>query len=188
MGEELQRFLDGRPLLTRPAGPIDQFVRLAGRHKVVFGALAALFLIVGGFGMWMSMLYAESDQLRQTAERERTAAQKAEGIAEQRRAEAEAGAAAELARRQARKNARIQGFLESMLGSVDPHTAQGRDDTLLREILDGAASRVDSKLADEPDVQAAVREVIGNTYAGLARYEEAVPLLESVLEYCRRTA
>ncbi len=182
--EELQRFLDGRPLLTRPAGPFERFVRLVRRHKFVFGALAALFLIVAGFGVWMSVLYAESDRLRQAAEDGRSAARQAEGIAEQRRAEAEA--AAELAQRQARKNARIQEFLESMLGSVDPRTAQGRDDTLLREILNGAALRVDSELAEEPDVQAAVREVIGNTYTGLARYDDAIPLLESVLAYRRQ--
>ncbi|MFZ4574218.1 MAG: serine/threonine-protein kinase, partial [Phycisphaerales bacterium] len=63
-------------------------------------------------------------------------------------------------------------FLQGMLESVDPQKAQGRDITV-RDILDDAASKVGTRFSNDPVLEASMREVIGETYYKLSRYEEA---------------
>ena len=54
--------------------------------------------------------------------------------------------------------------MTDMLRSVGPSVAQGRDTTLLREILDQTAERVEDELDDQPEVAAAVaRTADGST-------------------------
>jgi tetratricopeptide (TPR) repeat protein len=55
-------------------------------------------------------------------------------------------------------------------------------DITVREIIDEAASDVDSSLAEEPEVAAAVHSTIGNAYEGLGLYDEAKHHLERSLE------
>lgn len=58
------------------------------------------------------------------------------------------------AEQEASKAESVKKFLQRMLASVDSQTARGRDTTLLREILENAARRVESELADQPAVAA----------------------------------
>ncbi len=78
----------------------------------------------------------------------------------------------------------VSAFIEAMLSSVDPANTRGRDVTL-REMLDAAASRVAVELRDQPEVEAAVRMVIGTTYQKLGLYAEARTHLERALELRR---
>jgi serine/threonine protein kinase/Tfp pilus assembly protein PilF len=82
---------------------------------------------------------------------------------------------------EARKVERINAFIQEMLASADPSNALGREVTV-REILDQAAAGVESGLADQAEVQAAVRTTIGNTYLALGLYEAADPQLRAALE------
>lgn len=75
---------------------------------------------------------------------------------------------AEVARNRATS---VLGFVTNMLGAADPG-ALGRDVTV-REVLDTAAVRADT-LASSPDLEAGIREVIGNTYLALGEYGAAL--------------
>jgi serine/threonine protein kinase/Tfp pilus assembly protein PilF len=83
--------------------------------------------------------------------------------------------------REARKAEQVTQFLQGMLESVDPEQAQGREVTV-REVLDAASARADTSLTDEPEVRAAVRSTIGNTYAALGQYDAAETHLRAALE------
>jgi tetratricopeptide (TPR) repeat protein len=89
------------------------------------------------------------------------------------------------AQREATKATAISTFLQDMLVSVDPDTAQGHEVTV-RETLDAAAETVGTSFEDQPDVEAAIRETIGAMYTDLGHYTEAEPHLEQALEI-RRT-
>ena len=82
---------------------------------------------------------------------------------------------------EARKVERTNAFLRDMLASVSPEQALGREVTV-REVLDEAARDVEAGLADEPEIQAAVRSTIGNTYMALGLYDAAEPHLADALE------
>ncbi len=65
----------------------------------------------------------------------------------------------------------INTFLQDMLGSVNP-AHKGKEVTV-RQALDEAASQVDTDLAAQPQIQAAVRSTIGLTYVALGLYDSA---------------
>jgi serine/threonine-protein kinase len=64
-------------------------------------------------------------------------------------------------------------FLASLLGAVDPREAQGRDVTVLRELLDNASARVETELAELPEVASEIELTIGQTYHAIAEFEAA---------------
>ena len=75
-------------------------------------------------------------------------------------------------------------FLRGMLASVDPD-ARGHDVTV-RELLDEAALQVGRQFPSEPQVEAALRETIGNTYYELGHYVQAEEHLARALELFER--
>jgi serine/threonine-protein kinase len=83
------------------------------------------------------------------------------------------------ANQEARKAERINAFVRGMLNSADPHIA-GRDVTVA-SLLDGAAARVESELAGEPGVKAAVLSTLATTYDGLGLLEPAEKLARAAL-------
>src|SRR5438445_8268131 len=76
-------------------------------------------------------------------------------------------AAEKAAKTEASKSQQVTHFLQNMLQGVDPYVAMGRDTTLLREILDRTAERVAKDLKDQPEVEAAVCQTLGNTHGRL---------------------
>ena len=67
----------------------------------------------------------------------------------------------------------VADFLAAMLDGVRPSVAMGRDTTLLREILDKAAARVNTELEAQPEARASVCIVIGRAYFELGDYVKA---------------
>jgi serine/threonine-protein kinase len=90
----------------------------------------------------------------------------------------EAGAR-RLAQDEAAEAAAINSFLNEMLSSVDP----GRDgrDVRVTEILDRAANDVDSRFRDRPEVAAALRTTIGQSYRALGMLGPAAAQLEQAI-------
>ena len=76
---------------------------------------------------------------------------------------------------------KVNLFLQEMLSSVAPEEARGRE-VNVRFILDEAAKRVDTELADQPEVQASARSALGTTYQKLGLFEEAERHLKMALE------
>ncbi len=74
---------------------------------------------------------------------------------------------------QAAKAERTTAFLQSMLGGITPATARGRDTKLLEEILANTAKRTGAELADQPEVEAAIRSTLGTTYTALGKFDAA---------------
>lgn len=84
------------------------------------------------------------------------------------------------ARVEATKAERINAFLQEMLGSADPNQ-KGRE-IKVAEVLDEAARRVETDLADQPEVAAAVRRTLGDTYRSLGLSNDAGPHLRAALD------
>ncbi len=87
---------------------------------------------------------------------------------------------------QAEKAARISELLTSVLTSVDPYRTPGATEPTVRNLLDSAAARVATELADQPELQAEMLTVIGRTYESLGIYDKALPTLEQALAISRR--
>lgn len=84
------------------------------------------------------------------------------------------------ARIQQAKAEHINAFMQEMLASADP-ARKGRD-VKVAEVLDEATQKMESELADQPEVLTEVRRTIGNTYRSLGLYDQAEPHLRFALE------
>ncbi len=72
-----------------------------------------------------------------------------------------------------------------MIAPVDPAAAEGRE-AALRPLLDAASEKLDAgALADQPEIEAEVRDALGRSYRNLGHHEAAEAHLRKALEIRR---
>ena len=79
---------------------------------------------------------------------------------------------------QADKAQAVTAFLEEVFSRATPGVQQGPD-TLVRDLLERGRLRIESELADQPDVAAYLELTMARSYLFLGLYAEALALLES---------
>jgi len=206
--DDLQRFLDSRPVEATPPSALYRARKFAVRNRVLVGAAGAVFvalstgLAFATYGLIEARRESElKDQERARAveaEREqsrlRVEAEKALAEAEARRKDAEAARAdalrsAELARDEADHRTQVANFFSEMLGGVGPFVAQGRDTSLLRSILDATLQRLEAdESAVDEHTQYTLFSVIGEVYVQLGDFATAERLYRRTLELAQRTS
>jgi serine/threonine protein kinase len=92
---------------------------------------------------------------------------------------------AAIARTQATRALQVQHFLQGMLGSINPDTGGGGAVTV-QQVLDRAASKVETEFADQPETRAVLHETIGRTYRGLQLLEPSMQQLQMAVDLRRR--
>ncbi|MFH1278489.1 MAG: serine/threonine-protein kinase [Candidatus Eisenbacteria bacterium] len=138
---DIERYLRDEPVVAGPPRTTYRLMKLIRRHKRAVGSLVAIITALA-IGLGVSTtMFFRAESARERAVSE------------------------------ALKVARINTFLQEMLGSVNP--AEKGQDVTVRETLDEAARHVEMELADQPEIQAAVRSTIGITYAALGLYDSA---------------
>jgi|HubBroStandDraft_1064217.scaffolds.fasta_scaffold00874_14 tetratricopeptide (TPR) repeat protein len=162
LGADIQRYLDDEPIAARPPSTTYQLKKFVRRHRGLMAAVAAVFLVLVA-GIVVSAAQAN----RARRERDRAV-------------EAQAAAKA------------ISDFLQNdLLAQASAATQAGpsvKPDPHLevRTALDRAAARIEGKFGKQPEMEAAIRNTIGETYLGLGLYPEARTQLERALELRRR--
>ena len=143
MSDDVGRFLESQPILARPPSAVYQLRKMVSRHRSVFAASIAMAAVLVVSSVVSTGLFFK-------AKRE-----------------------SERARVEALKSDQVATFMTGMLEGVGPSVALGRDTTMLREVLDQTAVRIDSELEGQPEVEASVRIVLGSTYRDLGEFEKA---------------
>ncbi|HEX4952922.1 MAG TPA: serine/threonine-protein kinase [Thermoanaerobaculia bacterium] len=92
------------------------------------------------------------------------------------------------AQRERDKALRSLDFLVQLFRDSNPYTRQGTGEITARELLAQGARRVTAELGQEPEVQAALLDAVGQATLGLGGMDEAEPLLEQALDLRRRTS
>ncbi len=153
LGQDIERHLEGQPVGAR-TGTLSYRAGLFIRRHTSGVAIAAavVALMLVGLGREISL----------------------RGAAERAQAEAELEAAKAIA---------VSQFLGDLLSSVDPKKAQGEEVAVV-DVLEQASARIaeSTELARQPEVEAAVRRTIADTYISLGRYEDARGHLERAVE------
>jgi non-specific serine/threonine protein kinase/serine/threonine-protein kinase len=80
---------------------------------------------------------------------------------------------------------RTARFLSSILVGVRPEHAQGKDLSLMRQVLDDASARLPLELADAPSVQADIAATISETYHTLGDSDRAIETATAALAQAR---
>ena len=167
LAEDVQRYLDGQPVRAQK----DSFKYRAGkfiRRNKVGVAAAAIVLLTLVFGVAATVW-----QSRRTAEQARIAARERDR-----------------AQREAAKAERINAFLQNILGFSDASWVSSNPNinrqATIADALDEAGRRAETELADQPEVQAAVRFTLGWTYKTQSKFDAAEPHLRASLELRRK--
>ncbi|MEO7795806.1 MAG: serine/threonine-protein kinase, partial [Thermoanaerobaculia bacterium] len=90
------------------------------------------------------------------------------------------------ARAQRDKAERVAEFMAEMLRGVEPGVARGRDTTMLTEMMNAAAARLErGELRQAPEAELELRATIGTTFRELALYDEAARMLAPAVPLAR---
>jgi tetratricopeptide (TPR) repeat protein len=142
--------------------------RLALMTRIGVGAVAAMFLGAGPY--YLAIREArQADAAAHEAEAARSLA-----VAAGKKAEIEAA-----------RSQQVAALLEEMLAGVGPSVALGRDTTLLREVLSKTVDRVGRSLTNQPEVEAELRNTIGEVYLALGRSDNAEIMHRAALKLRR---
>lgn len=146
--DDIGRYLRGHPVEAQPPSAAYRLSKYVRKHRVGVAAVAASVLAMAG-GLGLTSWQARVAQHRA-----------AEAIAANERAE------------------RVNAFLQGVLATANPSwyvdgAVRGPDVSVL-EALEAAATRMETELADDPEVRADVHHTLGDTYRALYRHEEMV--------------
>ena len=171
---DISRHLEGRPVIAHQDTFSYRAAKFIKRNKL--GALAALLVLltlVGG-------VIATTWQAGRATLQARLASEQATLAARER----------DRAQRETAKAERISAFLRNVLGFSNPSwlsTNPRRDrEPTIADALSEAGRRAERELADQPDVLASVRFVIGQTYISQGRRAEAESHLRAAYEIRRK--
>ena len=150
LGEDLDAFLDGRPISARATGTVERAWKWAARRPAVaaLSLTTALSIVLGFAGVTWKWRAAEAAE--QTAIAQRDRAIKAEAVTDA-----------------------VNHFvLDDLLATATPEVQLGRKITV-EEVLQNASARIDGRFADQPEFAASLRLVLGNSYRKLGKFELA---------------
>jgi tetratricopeptide (TPR) repeat protein len=162
LAAEITRYLADEPVTAAAPSQlyrVRKFVR-RNRGPVLAAALLLLFLIGGITGTTIGLI-GQARQ-REISQRKETEAQNQAGIARA-----------------------VMTFQSDMLAAADPTKAMGDKVTALQVVMSAAGTLDQGKLKDQPIVEAAVRQTIGDTLVNLSRFDLAEPNLRKALELRR---
>ena len=156
---DVQRHLDGMPVLARPDAWSYRAGKFVRRHALPVAISAVFLASLIGFSVTIAVQSQRIAHERDVAEQQRERAQ-----AERERAET------------------VAAFLIDSFKLTDPFAQAGGKITA-REILDNAAERVTkgAELTSQPTLRATLLDTFGNAYLGLGLHTEAEPLIEEAL-------
>ena len=150
---DVRRHLDGEPIEARSPTTRYRVRKFVGRHRVgVAAAAVALAAVVGGAGLALW--------------------QAAEARAQRDRAETEAATAEA-----------VTEFIASLLWSasptdpLNPNAVNARDVRVV-DLLAQGTERIEAELADQPEVQIRLYDVVGEAHRALGDYAAAADALE----------
>jgi len=157
LAADIGRYLGNEPVTARPASVGYRARKYVLRYKALVAGAAAVFLVLVA-GVITSTWQAVK-------------ARRAEAQAIQQSAIAQA----------------VSDFLQKDLLAQASSFNQSRPDPdmKVRSALDRAAQNIEGKFKDQPEVEAAIRSTIGETYSDLGLYADSRKQLEKALEVSR---
>jgi tetratricopeptide (TPR) repeat protein/predicted Ser/Thr protein kinase len=211
LAADIRRHLEDRPIAARRASGAYQLRKFARRHRSLVAAAGAVFvaLVAGVVASTEEAGRARRAERRATMDRDRAVSAERQAVSAEVQAE-QASRKAAASEAQALQD-RNQALTEKQRADTEAATARAVNDFLqtgllaqasnlvqatpgsnpdpdlkIRTALDRAAARIEGKFADQPLVEAAIRQTIGDTYYDLGLFGEAERHLQRALDLRRR--
>jgi len=192
LAADIMRHLRDEPISAGAPSVAYRLQKFARRNRVqvITGGIVATALLLGliGTGLGLNWALDERDKADLAAKAEGRAkvdAQQQAKRAEEQTFIAEAASEEEAVAR--KRSDLVAEFMGDMLKGASPGVALGRDITLLKEMLDASAARIEGgDLDNAPEAELQLRSTIGMTYCELALYEEAQLMFGPALTLARQ--
>jgi serine/threonine protein kinase len=157
LAADVRHYLDNEPVSARPASATYRVRKFASKHKIGFGAAAAVAaaLVLGIIGTSAGLVRARSQEA--------------------------------IAQRQADRATAVSGFLHHVLTSARPDVLGGGQDAKVVDLLQSAESMIETELADQPDAQIATYYTLYWTYWSLGMAPEALASLARAYTVIQRS-
>lgn len=165
--DDVERFRKGLPIAARTPSTVYQLKKLVSRHKIPFAMAAMVAMSVTALAVVSTVMAARIANQRDRAVR----------------AEVEAEQATDEALSAAHTAERTAEFLQRILREANSLN-RGPKVTVL-EAISEAEKWVGQELTDEPEVEATIRETIGQTYATLTKFDAAETQIQKALQLRR---
>lgn len=159
LGEDLQRWLDGRPIAAQADTAGYRTRKFVSRHRLAVGSASAVLLaLIAGFGvaLWQASV-ARSEAARAEAQ-------------------------AEAAREQTARVKRVKDFMMSIFVAEDPLRRISGEPLSLADAYAHTLQRIDTELVDDPALQADLLDDFGEIEAGRGDLPAAERLIGRALK------
>jgi serine/threonine protein kinase/tetratricopeptide (TPR) repeat protein len=172
LARDVQRNLDGDPVEAGPPSVSYRLRKFARKHRAVLAtaaAFAALLVAATAFSTWQAVRATRAETLaRDNLARAETQEAKARKSAGQAKAIADF-------------------FRDKVIAAARPPGQDGGlgRDVTLRDALDHAEASIAGRFPDEPEVEASIRDALGQSYIYLGEPEAALRQYERALELQR---
>jgi serine/threonine protein kinase len=187
LAEDLERFLEGKPILARPASGPERVWKWIKRRPLAAALIAVSWLAFAALLMGSVALFYNSrlNEALEYAESARARAEAQEQEATQQRKTAE---------KEARKTGAVTRILVDGFSDEDPLGLNGNfimmprergESWTLLEVLRLATLKNSRRLEEDPSVRAQVQETVGTALRNLGHYEEAEERLKEALRLRR---
>jgi serine/threonine protein kinase/lipopolysaccharide biosynthesis regulator YciM len=169
---DVQRHLDGDPVEAGPPSALYRLRKFARKHRAVLAtatAFAVLLVAATVFSTWQAVRATRAET---SAKENLTKAEKQEASA--RKAAAQAKAI-------------VDFFRDKVIAAARPPGQDGGigRDVKLRDALEHAEASIAGRFPDEPEVEASIRDALGQSYMYLGEPEKGLRQYERSLELQR---
>jgi eukaryotic-like serine/threonine-protein kinase len=187
---DIERYLAGDPVEAGPPSATYKLRKLARKHRaalVTAGAFAGLLLLAAAISTWLAIQASRAERAARVAEaatrKERDRAVDAERKAQENLLMVQEQ---EKKAKQSESEARavLDFFQNKVLAAARPKDQEGGlgITATIREAVDAAVPGIDKSFADQPAVQASIRDTLGTSYWHLGEPNLAI----SQFELCRQ--
>ena len=186
---DLEDFLAGRPIKSRPLGYSGRLFRWAKRKPIV-AVLSFSLLMAMVIGTLTSTYFAisaqrEANKLAASLRKEQRLVDEKNGLLGEKQSLIEdLRNSNEEAKSQARDKATVlQFFQEHVLATTRPKGQSGGlgIDVTIRDAVDEAELRIADTFRDQPLVEAALRRTLADTYFSLGQYDKSIAQYNSAI-------
>jgi eukaryotic-like serine/threonine-protein kinase len=145
LAADIRHYLSDEPIVARPASAAYQLQKFARRHKALVAGVAAVFVALAAGVVVSTWQAVRARRAQKEAERQSAIAQA------------------------------VNDFLQKdLLAQASAYNQAKPDpDMKVRTALDRAAQNIGGKFKDQPEVEASIRETLGETYTDLGLFPEA---------------
>src|SRR5262245_28931104 len=175
---DIQRYLSDEPVAACPPSAAYRFRKFAQRNRAALATaslLTAALVVGAAVSVWQAVRATRAEGVaRVEAERAGNEAFRANNEAARANREAQrATDEAQKAKTEAAISQAVNDFLNQDLLALASTYNESNRDIKLRTVVDRAAIKVEGRFGDRPEVEAAIRNVLGMTYDSLGEYQKA---------------